>query len=76
MEYIKVKDRDHLVRDTYSNGLVNTDIDGYNKYVASYQTRHKDAQKIKNMEEEISSIKNDLNDIKNLLRSIANGSTS
>lgn len=76
MEYIKVKDKDHLVRDTYSHGLVNTDIDGYNKYVATYQTKYKEAQKIKNMEEEISSIKDDLNDIKNLLRSIANGSTS
>ena len=70
MDYIKVKDRDHLVRDEYSNGILNTDVEGYNKYIATYKTKYKEAQKIKKMEDEISSIKDDLSDIKMLLRRI------
>jgi len=76
MDFIKVKDRDHLVRDEYSNGILNTDVEGYNKYIASYKIKQREAQKIKKMEDEISSIKDDLSDIKMLLRKIANDATN
>lgn len=74
MEYIKVKDRDHLVRDSYSNGIVNTDTEGYNAYVQSYKKSYMESQKIKNLEKEMIEIKSDLSEIKSLLRNLANGS--
>jgi hypothetical protein len=74
MEYIKVKDKDHLMRDSYSQGIVNTDVDSYNAYLQRYKNAYNEAQKIKNLENEMSEIKNDLNEIKNLLRNLSNGS--
>ena len=53
MEYIKVKDKDHLVRDSYSNGIVNTDIDSYNAYINNYKKTYAESQKIKNLENDM-----------------------
>jgi hypothetical protein len=74
MDYIKVKDKDHLVRDVYSNAIVNVDMDAYNAYIENYRQRYNETQKIKNLENDVCEIKNDLSEIKNLLRSLANGS--
>jgi hypothetical protein len=74
MDYIKVKDKDHLVRDTYSNAIVNVDMDSYNAYIENYKQRYNETQRIKNLEGDVSEMKNDLNEIKNLLRSLVNGS--
>lgn len=74
MEYIKVKDKDHLVRDSYSNGIVSTDIDSYNAYIQSYKKAYNESQRIKGLESDLSEMKSDLNEIKNLLRNLANGS--
>ena len=74
IKYIKVKDKDHLVRDSYSHGIVNTDIDSYNAYIQNYKKSYIESQKIKNLESEVNEIKNDLCEIKNLLRSLVNGS--
>ncbi len=74
VKYIKVKDKDHLVRDSYSQGIVNTDIDSYNAYIQNYKKTYIESQKIKHLEIEVNEIKSDLNEIKNLLRSLVDGS--
>ena len=74
MNYIKVKDKDYLERDSYSNGIVNTDAEGYIQYIENYKKRYKETQRIQNLENDVNEIKNNLNEIKNLLRSLANGS--
>ena len=74
MEYIKVKDKNNLVRDTYSNAIVNTDYENYKKYVDSYKRKVEESRRIKNLEHEIGDIKNDLSEIKLLLRNLSNGS--
>ena len=74
MEYIKVKDKDHLLRDVYSNGIVNSDIEGYRKYEENYKKSYNESQRIKILESDVDCIKNDLSEIKNLLRNLANGS--
>ena len=68
MDYIKVKDKDNLVRDTYSNGIINTDYENYRKYVDSYNQKMSETQKIKDLQTEVSSIKEDLTEIKDLLK--------
>jgi hypothetical protein len=74
MDYIKVKDKDYLLRDVNSNGIVNNDFENYKKYVDSYKQKISETSKIKKLETEVSSIKKDLNEIKILLMNIANGS--
>ena len=74
MTYIKVKDKDHLIRDANSNAIINTDLDAYNLYVENYKKAYNETQKIQNLENDVSQMKNDLNEIKNLLRSLANES--
>jgi len=74
MDYIKVKDKNHLVRDSLSNGIVSTDYENYKKYIQSYRQKLSETKKIKDLQEEVSSIKEDLSEIKSLLRSIADGS--
>lgn len=74
MDYIKVKDKDYLIREVDSNGIVNIDYENYKKYVESYKKKLSETKKIKELQEEVSSMKEDLNEIKSLLRSIANES--
>ena len=71
MEYIKVKDKDNLVRDSYSNGIVNTDIDGYRAYIQNYKKAYNDSQRIKDLENNVNEIKSDLSEIKDLLRNLS-----
>lgn len=74
MDYIKVKDKNHLARDMNSNGIVNFDVDGYKQYEENYKRVYNETQKIKNLENDVNEIKSDLNEIKTLLRNLANGS--
>lgn len=70
MNYIKVKDKNFLERDVLSNGIVNTDIENYEKYVETYKERYNEKQKIKKLESDMDSIKGDLNEIKMLLSQV------
>lgn len=74
MTYIKVKDKEHLYRDEYSMGIINNDREGYQQYIAEFNSKYNQSKKIQKMESEIESIRDDLNEIKNLLRSLTNGS--
>jgi hypothetical protein len=70
MTYIKVKDKNHLERDKFSNAIVNTDVENYEKYLETYRQKYSEKQKITNLENEMNVIKNDLSEIKNLLVSL------
>ncbi len=74
MNYIKVKDKDHLFRDVESEAIVSGDYDGYNRYIENYKMKYNESQKIKKIENEVNEIKNSLNEIKNLLRNLTNES--
>jgi len=64
IDYIKVKDRSDLVRDKESQAILNTDLDGLNKYKQERDNRLKFA-KIAN---EYEQLKNDVNEIKQMLK--------
>ena len=74
MNYIKVKDKDYLLRDIESNGIINSDDIGYQAYVENYKRTYNESKRINTLENDVSEIKNDLNEIKNLLRNLANES--
>lgn len=71
MEYIKVKDKDNLVRDSFSNGIVNTDIESYKDYIQKYKKIYNDSQRIKDLEKNVDEMKSDLSEIKELLRNLS-----
>jgi hypothetical protein len=67
MGYIKVKDKDNLLRDLNSNGIINTDEESYMKYVDNYKRQLNSNKRINELEEQVSEIKDDIGEIKNLL---------
>jgi len=74
MEYSKIENYPHLMRDDFSNSIVNTNKNGYDEYVKRREARKKEKQKVLNLEEEVVNMKEDLNEIKTLLRRLTNGS--
>jgi hypothetical protein len=73
-DYIKVKDKDYLYRDLNSEAIVNSDHEGYQKYIQNYKTKIKETERINTLENDVSSIRSDLDEIKNLLRNFVNES--
>ena len=71
MEKIKIKDEFNLFRDSYTNAIVNTDMQSYNNYISSKKTKEEESKKIESIENEIINVKNDLNEIKELLRNLS-----
>lgn len=74
MDYIKVKDKDHLYRDSISNGIVNTDIEEYQTYIQNYKKKFSESKRISDIEGDLNHMKNDIEEIKNLLRNFINES--
>jgi hypothetical protein len=74
MDYIRVKDKNHLARDMNSNGIVNFDVDGYQAYVENYKRTYNESKRINTLENDVSSIRSDLDEIKTLLRNFVNES--
>jgi flagellar biosynthesis chaperone FliJ len=70
MDYIKVKDKVNLVRDSYSNGIVNTDYKAYSQYINTYSQKLNENKKIESMRKDIDNIQSDLSEIKDLLRNL------
>lgn len=74
MEPLKIKGHDYLIRDPYTNSIINTNMLEYNEYLTRRETKTKECEKIKDIENDMNSVKNDLDEIKSLLRNLLNGS--
>jgi hypothetical protein len=72
MNYIKVKDKDNLFRDTRSNGIINADEEAYRNYVENYKRQLNSVKKADSLQNQINEIKNDVCEIKELLLKIIN----
>ena len=73
MDYVKVKDHDHLIRNTKSNCIVNTNKAEYEEYVTRRKLKKSEKNKVENIERDISTLRNEITEIKDLLRSLVNG---
>tara|TARA_R100000908_G_scaffold62842_1_gene42560 strand:- start:402 stop:626 length:225 start_codon:yes stop_codon:yes gene_type:complete len=73
MSFIKVKNNNHLVRNTESNCIINTNKSEYEQYISRRKLKQDEASKVDNLERDISTLKNELGEIKDLLRSLVNG---
>ena len=73
MEFIKVKDNEHLIKNTKSNFIVNTNKSEYGEYIARRKLKQSEKQKVENIERDISTLRNEITEIKDMLRSLVNG---
>jgi hypothetical protein len=74
MEYAKVEGHSHLLRDSKTNSIINTNMIEYQEYLNRRNVKEDDDQKIQHLESDVANIKNDLSEIKSLLRSLVNES--
>ena len=70
MKYIKVKDRKDLVRNPYTNCIINTNTSQYNEYINMRDSRINEKD---TMKQDLDDLKSEMNEIKQLIRSLANG---
>ena len=70
MAKLKVEGHSSLVRDTYSNGIVNTNVSEYQIYMQRVRSREKQGDQIRSAVKEINTLKAELREIKNLLKEI------
>ena len=73
MDYVKVKDNEHLMRNTESNCIINTNESEYQQYITRRKQKKLEKEKALNVERDISSLRNEITEIKDLLRSLVNG---
>ena len=74
MSKLKVEGFDSLVRDTYSNGIVNTNVNEYQIYMQRVKSREQQGDQIRNAVKEINTLKAELREIKGLIKELVNGS--
>ena len=63
-KYLKVEGHTSLVRDTWSNGIVNTNVSEYQQYMARVKAREQQGDQIRNAVKEINALKAELREIK------------
>ena len=67
---LKVEGYESLVRDTNSNGIINTNKTDYQIYIERMKAREKQGDDIRNAVKEINTLKSELREIKNLLQEV------
>ena len=72
MDFVKVKNNEHLVKNTKSNFIINTNKSEYDEYIARRKLKQDEKNKVENLEKDISTLKNELGEIKDLLSSLVN----
>lgn len=70
MEYAKVEGHSHLLRDSKTNSIINTNMIEYQEYLNRRNVKEDEDQKIQTIEEEVYNIKNDISEIKSLLKEL------
>ena len=67
MTLVRVKDSQHLVRDTESGAIINRDYNGLEEYNKKRNILMTQKSEINTMNGEIQSLKNDITEIKQLM---------
>jgi len=70
MARLKVHGYESLVRDTRSNGIVNTNQTEYQMYMSRVRAREKQGDEIRNAVKEINNLKAELREIKDLIKGV------
>jgi len=67
MAYLKVQGHQHIVRDTSSNGIINTNSNAYNLHVQRIKEARKSSNDLRNAVRDINNLKQEMSEIKGLL---------
>ena len=70
MTELKVKDKDHLVRDTYSGAILNTDENEFNKSRKIRMEAQRQRDELRNAVREINTIKSEMHEMKSMMKQI------
>ena len=70
MSELKVKDKDHLVRDTYSGAILNTDESAFNKSGKIRMEAQRQRDELRNAVREINTIKSEMHEMKSMMKQI------
>ena len=73
-KYLKVEGHEHLVRESRSHAIINSDNSGYSIYMQRVRAREKQGDQIRNAVKEINTLKSELREIKGLIKELINGS--
>jgi|TARA_B100001059_G_C17806785_1_gene569691 hypothetical protein len=65
---LKVKDKDHLVRDTYSGAILNTDESAFNKIRKRRMEAQRQRDELRNAVREINTIKSEMHEMKSMMK--------
>ena len=71
---VKVEGHSSLVRDTYSNGIINTNVSESQIYMQRVKSREKQGDELRNAVKEINTLPTELREIKNLIKDLGNKS--
>tara|TARA_B100002019_G_scaffold174732_1_gene151034 strand:+ start:866 stop:1090 length:225 start_codon:yes stop_codon:yes gene_type:complete len=74
MNEVRVEGHSDLVRDPFTNAIINTNKNAHEEYISRRQQKQKESNKMETLESEVASLKDDLNEIKLLLRRLSNES--
>ena len=66
MDYVKVKDHEHLIRNTKSNCIVNTNKAEYEEYMTRRKFKKSEKNKVDILERDVSTLRNETTEIKDL----------
>ena len=66
MDYLKVKDNEHLIRNSKSNCIVNTNKAEYEEYLTRRKLKKSEKNKVDNLERDISTLRDEITEIKDL----------
>ncbi len=69
-EYVQVKNKDDLVRDTHSNAIVNSNKSAYALAKKRAEAAQKQRDEIRSATREINTIKNEMHDIKSMIKTL------
>jgi hypothetical protein len=72
--FVKVKDKDGLVRDLSSGAIINTNASDYENYVKKRDASKQLRKDLDQHSEQINNIKNDISEIKQMLVTLINKS--
>tara|TARA_Y100000114_G_scaffold112278_1_gene106044 strand:+ start:300 stop:518 length:219 start_codon:yes stop_codon:yes gene_type:complete len=67
MSYLKVQGHRQIVRDTSSNGLINTDASAYELHVKRIREARQSSNDLRNAVRDINNLKQEMSEIKDLI---------
>jgi len=74
MSYLKVQGHPNFFRDNTTNAVLNVNMSEYKRYLNVKSAKENEAEKMDQIENEITSLKDDISEIKKLLIKLTNES--